>query len=127
MKKSIKFLACIFAVSALAVACGNDAENEDTTNVDTPVVIDTIPDTVAVDTVAVVEEPVATKPTKKNNNNKKTVKRTDAKDKFDAERSTDLKRADLAKPGSNALKNEKLKNSDAKGATKDRSGFAKQQ
>ena len=123
MKKTFKFIACLFAVSALAVACNNAPENtEDTTTVDTPEVIDTTPvDTVVADTV-VTEEPVATK-----TNTKKTAKiqqRTDVKKKAEAGRDiTGLKEADVAKQGSNALKDNQLKESDSKGAVKTRTGF----
>lgn len=124
MKKSFKFIACLFAVSALAVACNNAPEaTEDTTAVDTPEVIDTpVVDTPAIDTVAPVEEPVvAKKPAKKQN---KVQQRTDVAKKAEAGRDiTGLKKADVAKQGSNALQDDKLKNSDSKGAVKTRTGF----
>lgn len=124
MKKSIKFIACLFAVSALAVACNNAPETtEDTTAVDTPEVIDTpVVDTPAIDTVAPVEEPVvAKKPAKKQN---KVQQRTDVSKKAEAGRDiTGLKKVDVAKQGSNALQDDNLKNSDSKGAVKTRTGF----
>lgn len=124
MKKSIKFIACLFAVSALAVACNNAPETtEDTTAVDTPEVIDTpVVDTPAIDTVAPVEEPVVTKkPAKKQN---KVQQRTDVSKKAEAGRDiTGLKKVDVAKQGSNALQDDNLKNSDSKGAVKTRTGF----
>lgn len=123
MKKTFKFIACLFAVSALAVACNNAPETtEDTTAVDTPEVIDTpVVDTPAIDTVAV-EEPVATaKPAKKQN---KVQQRTDVAKKAEAGRDiTGLKKVDVAKQGSNALQDDNLKNSDSKGAVKSRTGF----
>lgn len=123
MKKSFKFIACLFAVSALAVACNNTPEpTEDTTAIDTTTVDTVATDTVATDTVAVVEQPVATK--KANKKQDKVQQRTDVKTKAEAGRDiTGLKEADVAKKGSNALKDDKLKNSDNQGAVKSRTGF----
>ena len=122
MKKSFKFIACLFAVSALAVACNNAPENvEDTTPVDTEVIDTTPVDTVVTDTIPV-EEPVATKTTTKKKN--KVQQRTEVSKKVEAGRDiTGLKEADVATKGSNSLKDDQLKNSDSKGAVKSRTGF----
>jgi len=112
MKKTIKFLACIFAVSAFAVACNNAPEEPVADTTDTEMIVDTpeVIDTPAVDST-VVETP-AKATTKKDNNKNNTVQRTDPSKKLSKDVDvTTLKAGETAT--STNMQDEGLKNRNA--------------
>ena len=124
MKKNIKFLACLFAISALAIACNNTPEEttDTTTQEDTVEAIDSTPavDTTVQDTVVAPEEPAATKPAGKKP--AKVQKRTDVNTRVNNSNKdvNTLREANAANPGSNALRDNNLQGSDNRGGLKTR-------
>ena len=116
MKRTVKFLACLLAVSALAVACGNDEEGEDTTAVDTPEVIDTPAiDSAAMDTTAI--DSTAAEPAKVTKTN------TGKKDKTNKLNTTDNAVNKAGKTGSKADQKFQVKTGDPNANTMNDQGL----